>query len=314
MAWLRDLANSLDNGFDRLTNVWRRVSGIDGEVTVAPHWGWGTTSRLTVTGQVRVTEQQTDKEGGEERTFDCGPCDKTDIIDDVRATLARYIERGVLGARVRIESEGAEALATTDSDGYFDAVFDAPAGPGEGVRWQNVTITLDQVPGGRQAPTTHDAEAMVVPAGVDFGIISDFDDTVMKTGIHDFRANWRMVIESDPNLREAFPGLPELYRALAFENGVQRRPVFYVSSAAWGFFDLFAKVIARHDIPRGPLFLKNYGLDETKWFSAATASTKPARSSAYSTTTRRSRSSSSGTRARTIRESTRRSSRSIPDG
>ena len=50
---------------------------------------------------------------------------------------------------------------------------------------------------------------------------------------------------------------------------MQRRPVFYVSSAAWGFYPLFRDFMALRDIPSGPMFLKNYGLDRNKWFAGS---------------------------------------------
>lgn len=257
MSLIRRIASRVDDGVDWLRMELRRIRGFDGEAVVVAHYGWGTPGRLRVQGQVVQSRNDApDRPPG------------SGVLDDIRATLSRYLERGIFGARVRVRADGAEALASTDSDGFFAVELDVAACGETGVHWRTVDVVLEAVPGGRQEPASFTAEVMVVPAGARFGVISDIDDTVLKTGIHDFRANWRQVIENDPTLREAFPGLPELYQALAFDaTGVQQNPIFYVSSAAWGFFDLFTAFMRHHDVPQGPLFLKNYGLDQEKWFS-----------------------------------------------
>ncbi|MEO5698720.1 MAG: phosphatase domain-containing protein [Burkholderiaceae bacterium] len=263
MSKFRRFAHRLDTGLDTLRLRYRRRAGRAGPAKVQAHRGFGTPTRLIVSGHV-IKGSADDPE----------PEPGVGLMADIRATVRRYIESEVMGARLTIRAGAAQAVTFSDSDGYFSAELPVvpPAGEseggGDGVTWRDVTVTLDDVPGSRLPPQEVGAEVMVVPAGTRFGVISDIDDTVMNTGISNLRRNWRQVIRSDPRLREAFPGLPELYRALACDrHGVQRQPIFYVSSASWGFYKLFTRFMELQRIPRGPLLLKNYGLDGEQWFS-----------------------------------------------
>ncbi len=257
MSRLRRIAHRLDNGLDalRLQLRQRRMRG--GPARVHAHLGFGTPTRLLVSGHV------VDGSAGDpEREAATG------LVADIRAMARRYVESEIMGARLTIRHGGAETTAVTDSDGFFTAELPADLPAGDGVAWREVTVTLEHVPGSLQSPSEFTAEVMTVPAGTRFGVVSDLDDTVMDTGINDFRRHWRQVIRSDPRLRETFPGLPELYRALAFDSqGVQRQPIFYVSSASWGFYEPYTRFLDLHGIPRGPLFLKDYGLDSEQWFA-----------------------------------------------
>lgn len=262
MSTFRRIASRLEEGFDTARMHLRRLTGFDDPVTVHVHRGFGTRERLHVAGSVAVRAEE-------------GSGRRPAIVTDIRATLGRYVERGVMGARLTIRHGDAEATAVADSDGFFHAELPFRASIGNKVEWVPVEVRLEKVPGGRHEPSDFAGEVMVPPPSARFGVISDIDDTVMRTGIHDFRRNWRQVIRSDPSLREAFPGLAELYRALTHDpHGMQRNPVFYVSSAAWGFYDLFAEFMAHRELPMGPLFLKNYGLDDDKWFSGDHATHK----------------------------------------
>jgi phosphatidate phosphatase APP1 len=257
MSRLLRIANRIDDGLDalRLQLRQRRMRG--DAARVHAHLGFGTPTRLLVSGHVV---------DGSASAPTAQPA--TGLVADVRAMARRYVESNVMGARLTIRHGTAQETVVTDSDGFFSAELAAEPKPAAGLAWPEVMVTLEHVPGSRQAPSDFAAQVMTVPAGTRFGVISDLDDTVMDTGIHDFRRHWRKVIRSDPRLRDTFPGLPELYRALAFDSqGVQRQPIFYVSSASWGFHEPYTRFLELHGIPRGPLFLKDYGIQGEQWFA-----------------------------------------------
>jgi len=263
MPRLRRLASRIDDRIDALGMHVRRLRGRAGPATVEPHRGYGTPTLLRVSGHV------VDGSAGEP-----APEPRNGLWADLRATVRRYVESRVMGARLTVGLGEARIAAVSDSDGFFATELAVePDDRGDAaVVWRALTVTLEQVPGSRQASHDVVAEVMVVPEGTRFAVVSDIDDTVMKTGIGDLRRNWRRVIRSDPRRRETFPGLPELYRALAFDAaGVQRQPIFYVSSASWGFYPLFARFLELQQIPAGPLLLKNYGLDREQWFAGSHA-------------------------------------------
>ena len=265
MSRLRRIAHHIDDGLDALRLQLRQRRMRTGAARVHAHLGFGTPTRLNVSGHVISGS-----------AGDPAREPATGLMGDIRAMAMRYVESEIMGARLTIRHGEAKTTAVTDSDGFFTAEVSAelpteqPAerGADPAIAWRQVTLTLEHVPGSLQLPSDFGAEVMTVPAHTRFGVVSDLDDTVMDTGVHDFRRHWRKVIRADPRLRDTFPGLPELYRALAFDaQGVQRRPIFYVSSASWGFYEPYARFLALHRIPRGPLFLKDYGLDAEQWFA-----------------------------------------------
>jgi phosphatidate phosphatase APP1 len=102
---------------------------------------------------------------------------------------------------------------------------------------------------------------LVPPSTAHFGIISDIDDTVVKTDVANVLSMARLVLLTNAHTRLPFDGVAAFYRALhGGTDGRNVNPIFYVSSSPWNFYDLLDEVMAVHGIPAGPLFLKDYGL------------------------------------------------------
>ena len=265
MGWLNRMASRFDDWLDRRRMERRRRKGQDDPVTVIAYPGWGDGERLWLRGSV-VEEGKTEKPHAHESVW-----------GDLMVTLKRFTAAEIMGATVRVRAGGAEAVCTTDSDGFFLAELpvssprDVPADR----RWRPVDVRLEDFPGRRQNPVAIEAQALVPVSAARFGIISDIDDTVLRTGIAEPLKNWRTIIESDAEARVAFPGLAPLYRGLEKAGGeTSVNPVFYVSSGSWRLYDLVARFMQINDIPRGPAFMDDWGLEETHWFKASHGSHK----------------------------------------
>jgi phosphatidate phosphatase APP1 len=92
-------------------------------------------------------------------------------------------------------------------------------------------------------------------------VISDVDDTVVETGVTNRLAMARTVFLRNAYTRLPFAGVAAFYDAL-HRGG--RNPVFFVSSSPWNLYDLLAEFMELHGIPRGPLLLRDFGLDRGK--------------------------------------------------
>ena len=188
------------------------------------------------------------------------------LLVNLRHTYKRYETDEIPGAVLSWEFGACSGRVTTDEEGYFDFRF----APGDtfdaGAAWQDVHLLLEEAPG-YDAPRLG-ATVPVRTPGTEarFALVSDIDDTIVHTGAHDFAKHWRTVVANSERSREGYEGLPELYRALTDE---ERNPVFYVSSSPWNLFDLFERYMALNDIPIGPLLLRDFGLDETKWLTGS---------------------------------------------
>ncbi|MEZ5864592.1 MAG: phosphatase domain-containing protein [Geminicoccaceae bacterium] len=93
-------------------------------------------------------------------------------------------------------------------------------------------------------------------------VISDFDDTVVATGVaNKIRMISRMLMKSAES-RVAFAGVAELYRQLADGvGGHERNPLLYVSRGPWVIYETLEAFFKLHRFPERPvLFLREWGL------------------------------------------------------
>ncbi len=254
MSFLRRMASRVDDWLDRRRMVERGREGQDERVVVVPYRGFGTGGKVWLRGSV-VEADVLDK-----------PLIGGGLIEDLSVTMKRFLAEEVMGATVTVRYGGASTTCTTDSDGFFFAELDVATEEG----WQEATVTLEDFAGRTQDVVSVPGEFLVPPSGARLGIISDIDDTVIRTGIAAPLQNIRTIVESDPEARVAFPGLAPLYRALQRGDGQDvLNPIFYVSSGSWKLYDLIVRFKALNGIPRGPMFMDDWGLDETRWFKSS---------------------------------------------
>ena len=159
--------------------------------------------------------------------------------------------------------------ARSDEEGYFRFELDL-ANPLNGARsWYPVQLELgDELRDGAD-DVRATGQVLVPPSTARFGVISDIDDTVIETGATNLLRMIRIVLLTNAHTRLPFEGAAALYRAL--QQGVDGsgpNPIFYVSSSPWNFYGLLEEIFAVHEIPPGPLFLKDYGLTSEVLFAS----------------------------------------------
>jgi phosphatidate phosphatase APP1 len=101
------------------------------------------------------------------------------------------------------------------------------------------------------------AYQLVAPAGL--SVISDIDDTIKRSEVHDREALLRNTFLKE---FEAIDGMSGLYRTLH-----ERGAVFhYLSSSPWQLFELLERFLAREEFPAGSFHLKQIRLkDRSFW-------------------------------------------------
>ncbi|WP_158555219.1 App1 family protein [Fulvimarina endophytica] len=191
------------------------------------------------------------------------------LFENIKLTFKRYETDEIADARIFWEIGDKKGETRTDIEGYFDLLIDIdPESLDKPVDFAR--IELGKAPGYEraQAPIGAELPIRVVSSRAEYGVISDIDDTIVETGAFNLVKHWRTVVANSAETRTAFPGVSHFYRALARgADGAMTNPVFYVSSSPWNLYDLFERFLVIHDIPRGPLFLKDFGLDATKWLT-----------------------------------------------
>jgi phosphatidate phosphatase APP1 len=72
----------------------------------------------------------------------------------------------------------------------------------------------------------------------------------------------RTVLLKNARTRLPLKGVAGFYKALQLgRNGSGRNPLFYVSSSPWNMYDLFQEFFQIHNIPVGPIFLRDWGFE-----------------------------------------------------
>jgi phosphatidate phosphatase APP1 len=178
---------------------------------------------------------------------------------NLAGTLRRMESDELPGARVRIRLGGAEHVAITDREGYFRAWLRLPSPLPADAIWHDAVLEL--VTDSTEPPATATAHVLAPPAGATFGVISDLDDTVIRTDATSLVRMLRATMLENAHTRLPFEGVAAFYRALhGGAGGEQRNPVFYVSSSPWNLYDLLVEFLELRGIPLGPVMLRDWGI------------------------------------------------------
>jgi len=245
-AWY-DLAFRIAFGLERRVDALqarRRRAG--GDARVVPYLGFGDGRTVRLRGRVLRDR----------------PVDPADVGDGPFVNLAaawrRFASAEIAGATVLARVGTGEAVVehriVADDEGFLDALVELDPAAASGrspVRFE----VLDPVP---DRPETATGEVVVPPAGAPFGVISDIDDTVLVSDATHLAKVLARTLLQNVHERLAFPGVGELYRSLA----VQGAPFFYVSSSPWNLHGPLTRFLELHDLPAGPLLLRDWGLDD----------------------------------------------------
>lgn len=184
-----------------------------------------------------------------------------------RAMMALFDTDEVPGVRIFSEHEGATGSAWSDAEGYFALTIPHAGAMPSATRWESVTIeTLDIVRG----PTRTQVPILAPGHGDHWGVISDIDDTILETGTTNFLKNWRRILVETAEERVAVAGAADFYGSLTDDHQVPHRPFFYVSTSPWNLYPLLTAFKAQNRLPRGPMFLTDFGLNGRKKRSALT--------------------------------------------
>ena len=224
------LAVRLEAAFARLRGE-RRTPEI-----IEPYTGYSTPHHVILLGRVhhRLDQSEPDPAQGK--------------LANVAQMLGRFRTSEVAGAVVRARS----VSATTDEEGYFR--LEIPR-RGDGSGWIEIDVTLDA------NGATWPCPALVAPDGTGGMIISDIDDTVMRTGAYSLGRNLWTTFTGNAMSRDVFSDAAVLLDRL--HRGGER-PVYYVSSSPWNIHYFLNAVFRRGSVVRGPMFLRDLGISETK--------------------------------------------------
>jgi phosphatidate phosphatase APP1 len=189
---------------------------------------------------------------------------------NMMATLRRFMTDEVPDATVLAMLGDQQHEAISDEEGFFSFhsthdFAEALVTPSD---WQEVELQLKN-----EADETSDTRATAflrIPGEqVEFGVISDVDDTIIQSHATNFVFMAKLTLMNNAYTRTPLPGVERFYRALERGlGGTANNPFFYVSSSAWNMYDLIEEFLHVHDIPVGPILLRDLGIDDQKFIKS----------------------------------------------
>lgn len=233
-----------EDRFDELVDGLRERLGLRDPLRILPYRGYSDGSHLRLKGRVL--------EG------DTKPVRPSDTLWDDLVRWFRRVESDEFPeARLVARWDAVEEELETNLEGFF--LWQPEDGPqrGDTLRWESVELEMRQ-PVVDGEPATAQGQVLVPAADARVAVVSDLDDTVIRTGADDTLRMARTIFLNNARTRTAFPGVGAFYRALQGE----KNPIFYVSSSPWNYYELFDQFLEFQGIPAGPIFLKDFGIDD----------------------------------------------------
>jgi phosphatidate phosphatase APP1 len=244
------LASNADDRFDKLKFRLRQRLNKLGPVMILPYRGFGNANEIYLKGRVLKDKGILSAE------------DNDTVWQNILATYRRFASVEIPNVRVRAHFAGVTQEVVTDKEGYFEVRIKPTEPLPIAQAWHEVELELlDQVHPGQDTVT---ATGMVVTPtiGSQFGVISDVDDTILQTNATSLRKAAQLTFLNNARTRLPFEGVAAFYRAL--QSGPDSslfNPVFYVSSSSWNLYDLLVDFCIVQGIPKGPLMLRDLGID-----------------------------------------------------
>ncbi|MFD2164048.1 App1 family protein [Paradesertivirga mongoliensis] len=259
-AWKKvfsDSINLLEAKYDDLRFDLKRKLGLNDPVQIIPYRSYGTVNRLYLKG--RVLEDKKIAASG----------DKDTILNNLVNMYKRFESDEVPNAVLKVDFQDQTHQLVTDDEGYYMINLE-PTFPIETTDiWHTLEIELENAPIPFIPGLKAVSEVLVPPSDAEYGIISDIDDTIVETSATNVLAMSRTVFLHNARTRLPFAGVSAFYKSLQLgRNGKRNNPFFYVSSSPWNMYDLLKEFMDLNEIPAGPLLLRDFGLQENKFFSS----------------------------------------------
>jgi len=251
------IATNIEERFDEAKYSLQVRLGL-GKLMILPYLGHGTQTALYLKGRVLRDKGIT-------------PATDNDTLwTNLVNMYKRFESDEIPHAVVRARFGELQQDVVADEEGYFEVHLQPNALPKSDDIWYDIDLELIDYPGKDNnpiEPTEVRAQGRVIvpPPGAQFGVISDIDDTVMRTDVLNIISMASNTFLQNARTRLPFEGVAAFYDALrrGSVEGVFN-PMYYVSSSPWNLYDLIIDFFVVRGIPLGPLFLIDRGIDRDK--------------------------------------------------
>ena len=241
-------ARSLGHGLGSFKRDLDRRIGRTDQPTVVAYRGYGNDQRAFISGRVL-------RDPGLTRAVP-GDAWWRNLLN----TYKRIESDEIAGAHVRVRAFGRSTDMKSDQEGFFRLTVPVRSRHSDEL-WQPIELELVAPLGIDGKPSRSVGHVLMPGERAEYGVISDLDDTVVRTNVQSVPRMIRAIALGNAHTRLPFPGVAAFYRALQLGRAGQAfNPIFYVSSSPWNLYDLLDEFLAIRGIPAGPLLLRDWGL------------------------------------------------------
>lgn len=245
------------------TKVGNKISPIiekfDSEdpLIVLPYRGYANDERIFLKG--RILEDENIFTG------------KTDSeIRNIINSFKRFETDEVPEANVKITSHGHSFFCIADVEGYFtlDQVWNAPPKRTEN-KWLTANVELLSPIRADDSTIKATGEIYFPAKNAGYGVITDIDDTILQSHVTSLFRLKMLYATFLQNVHDRLPmeGMPELFQSFVKgSDGKKENPIFYLSHSPWNIYDLLEEFLELHNFPKGPILLRDYGLNPSGEF------------------------------------------------
>ena len=173
------------------------------------------------------------------------------FYSNLKSLLNLFRIKTIPSVPLTLEIFGEHTQITADENGFFKFEMNpkdhVPAG------WHAIKVFITE------QPDICSEGKVFVPYRTSFAIISDIDDTVMKSYSATIFRRLYELMSKNPEERKIFENTVEWYRQLAkaYPPGDETNAFFYVSSSEWNLYDYLNTVFKKNELPEG-VFLLNH--------------------------------------------------------
>lgn len=247
---LQSLGDLVTESAETFSAKFKQRLQFDEPIQIVPYNGFGNQQWIKLSG--RALEDNGAAKQSDEET----------LWQNLAHTYQRFETDEVAHLRVNLQFQGQTLEVITDKEGYFEATLPVSDLAAKGLWYDyQVDIPEQELLTAPFKPMT--GKVQIPCTQCDFGIISDIDDTIMVTNATSTLSMMRLTFLRSPASRLPFLGVNTFYQALA-QGGSAPRPIFYVSSSPWNLYDFLEEFMELNHIPRGTLFLRDFGLHTLK--------------------------------------------------
>jgi len=225
---------------------------------IIPYRGYANSKRIYLRG--RVLEDENIFKG------------KTDSqIQNIINSFKRFETDEIPNANVRITCNNQTFECQTDEEGFFvlDKKWKAPEKKNTN-NWLDIKVELLFPTKKNNKRITAKGEIYLPSKNADYGIITDIDDTILQTHVTSLFKLKMLYATMFKNAHQRLPmeGMVKLFKTFVKGgNGKRENPIFYLSHSPWNIYDLLEEFLKIQKFPKGPLLLRDFGINPSGNYS-----------------------------------------------